>query len=275
MKLLALSLGLLAVFSSTGNAAPTDTSDGCARSIAGQIINLFQSGQTGYNFAKCEKDSSGNGYASGIVNFTTRYGDALKVIEIFKQSSDYDGEFDDYMDTLQSYADKESGSTSGLSKYCDAWEKAANSSRSFWSAQDSVAYTEYQEPALNLAKRIGVQLEITHAVMYDTAIMEGPGSGKHSLGGIYDATNAEFNASQPSTSSTNDLLVNNKYRVDEIVWLKEFLKSRESLSESDSSDSIKTYTELINNGEYNWESGKVVIKGPDGDDTTVKCNYLS
>ncbi|KAJ2645962.1 hypothetical protein IWW40_005756 [Coemansia sp. RSA 1250] len=274
MKLVALSLGLLAAFSDIGNAAPTSaSSDSCTRSIAGQIINLFQSGQTGYNFAKCEKDSSGNGYASGIVNFTTRNGDALKVIESYRQSSDYNGEFDEFMDTLKSYAKKGSKSTSGLSGYCDAWEKAADN-RSFWSAQDGVAYIEYQEPALNLAKRIGVKMEITQAVMYDTAIMDGPGSSKHSLGGIFDATNAKFNASQPDPDSDNNLLVNNMYQVGEIIWLKEFLKTRESLSESDSSYSIETYNELINSGKYDWSSGEVTVKSSDGDNVTIKCNYL-
>ncbi|KAJ2496711.1 hypothetical protein GGH96_005633, partial [Coemansia sp. RSA 1972] len=261
---------LIAAFSGAGHAAPVTEYSNCVDAIVMQLISLFQTGSVGQNFANCGKDDDGSGYASGIVNFTTRNGDALKVIEKFKTYSNYTGEFDDYMDTLQEYADSESGSTKNLDGYCDAW-KAASEKTNFWTAQGNVVYNDYNVPSQEYVDEIGIKFSVTRAVLYDTAIVNGLGSGKSSLGGIFKATNAVFD-SDVTGSSGNSVTVNDEYKVDEYVWLQKFLDIRESKS-SAGSKNIEAYRSIVTRNDLNW-SDSVTVTDSDGEDVVIKCNYL-
>ncbi|KAJ1852766.1 hypothetical protein IW147_004001 [Coemansia sp. RSA 720] len=270
MKFSALSIGLIAAFSGAGHAAPVTDYGNCVNAIVMQLISLFQTGSTAQNFANCGKDDDGSGYASGIINFTTRNGDALKVIKAYMTNSDYKGEFDDYMDTLEEYADSGSKSTKNLDGYCDAW-KTASENTAFWSAQTSVVYNEYNAPTQEYVDEIGIKFSVTRAVLYDTAIVDGIGSGKSSLGGIFKATNAVFK-SDVTGSSGNSVTVNDKYEVDEYVWLQKFLDIREQKS-SAGRKNIEAYRSIVTRNDLNW-SDSVTVTDSDGDDVVIKCNYI-
>ncbi|KAJ2645961.1 hypothetical protein IWW40_005755, partial [Coemansia sp. RSA 1250] len=131
--------------------------------------------------------------------------------------------------------------------------------------------SEYQQPALDLAKKIGAQLAITQAALYNTSVVDGPGDGSSNVGGISDATNAKFSETGLE-AITNDVLIDNKYRVDEIVWLKELLKSRKNLSEAESSENIQIYTKAVDNDQYQWGFQKVSFEGLDSEIFTVDCS---
>ncbi|KAJ2845491.1 hypothetical protein IWW36_004762 [Coemansia brasiliensis] len=152
----------------------------CASNIATSALNVFQTQSTEFNSGQCSKDSGGSGYVLGIVHLTTRYGDALAIIKKSQQSSYYNGEVDDHIDTPQSYDGKESGSTSGITK------------------------------------EIGIQLAIIQAVLYDTSTVDSQSDSSGNLGGIFYATNAKVNASESEFLPT-DALVSNKYRGNEAV----------------------------------------------------------
>ncbi|KAJ1841797.1 hypothetical protein LPJ70_004084, partial [Coemansia sp. RSA 2708] len=227
------------------------------------LISLYQTGST--------EDDNGSGYASGIINFTTRNGDALKVIQAYKGMTYYAGEFDEFMSTLESYAEEESGSTEGLDGYCDAWKTAANNTE-FWNAQSSVVYNDYEQPTFTYINQIGIKYSVTHAALYDTAIVDGLGSSSSSLGGMFKATNKAF-TEDVNGASGNNVTINGKYHVDEYVWLAKFLDIRESKSSSKNVEAYKSMLES-DGSVKDWSSG-VTVKGPDGDDVTIKCNYIS
>ncbi|KAJ2274545.1 hypothetical protein J3F81_002198 [Coemansia sp. RSA 371] len=269
MKFSALSLGLIAAFSGAGHAAPVTEYNSCINSVALQMISLFQTGSTGLSYADCRKDSDGSGYASGIISFTTRHGDALKVIQEFRTTGSYKGEFDEYMDTLEEYADSGSRSTKNLDGYCDAWNAAADNFE-FRLAQFTIVYDKYDVPSQEYIDEIGIKLSVTRAVLYDTAIVDGLGSSKSTLGGIFKATNNAFD-SDVTGESGNSVTVNGKYQVDEAIWLEKFLDIREKNS-SAGRKNIEAYRSIIMRNELNW-SDSVTVTDSDGDDVVINCDF--
>ncbi|KAJ2138749.1 hypothetical protein IW136_003037 [Coemansia sp. RSA 678] len=270
MKFSALSLGLIAAFSGAGHAAPVPEYNICITSVALQMISLFETGSIGLNYGNCRKDSDGSGYASGIISFTTRHGDALKVIKEFMTTGNYNGEFDEYIDTLEEYADSGSRSTKNLDGYCDAWDAAAADSFEFRLAQSSIVYDKYDSPSQEYIDEIGIKLSVTRAVLYDTAIVGGLGSSKSTLGGIFKATNDAFD-SDVSGESGNSVTVNGKYQVDEVVWLEKFLDIRKKNSRGGHKN-IEAYRSIITRNDLNW-SDSVTITDSDGDDVVINCDF--
>ncbi|KAJ2400571.1 hypothetical protein GGI23_001951, partial [Coemansia sp. RSA 2559] len=168
----------------------------CASNIVESLTSLLQNGKPSLNFGQCAKDSSSNGYSAGIINFSTGNGDAWQVVKLYMHSSGYGGEFDAYADVIDTYASKGSGSsTSGLSGFCPAWEKAANSSNNniFFECQDSVLSSNYFSPATTAANGLGIKFDVTKAAILDSAIMDGPGDDSSSLGGIMVAVANSIN----------------------------------------------------------------------------------
>ncbi|KAJ1667895.1 hypothetical protein IW140_005694 [Coemansia sp. RSA 1813] len=242
----------------------------CGAQIAASLNNLLQSGQEGINFAQCSKDNSGNGYAAGMINFTTGSGDAWNVVKVYMGSKGYGGEFDAFADDIDTYVKGTGGKTSGFSGFCTAWVKAAdNPSNAFWNAQSSVLGSTYYEPAMAFAGDLGVSLDVTKAAIYDSAIVDGPDDGGSSVGGIIDATNKGIDQ-DISGSSGNTLTINGKYKVDEIKWLQLFLKQR---TETNSSDKVNaaSYNAIIDEGTYNWDSDSITALDYNGKKHTIKC----
>ncbi|KAJ2091802.1 hypothetical protein IW138_001491, partial [Coemansia sp. RSA 986] len=241
----------------------------CAAEITESLNNLLQSGQEGINFAQCSKDNSGNGYAAGMINFTTGSGDAWNVVKVYMDSDGYDGEFDAFANDIDTYVKGTGGQTSGLGGFCTAWGKAANNGSAFWNAQSSVLTSTYYNPAMKLAGKLGASFDVTKAAIYDSAIMDGPGNGGSSVGGIIDATNENIN-NNTSGSSGNTLTINGKYKVDEIKWLQIFLKQRTETN-SDNQANADSYNAIIDDGNYNWDGDSITALDDSGDKHKIKC----
>ncbi|KAJ1645742.1 hypothetical protein LPJ64_002719, partial [Coemansia asiatica] len=52
---------------------------GCAKSIALQITNIYENGDTKFHYDYCENLHDGRGYTAGIVGFCTGTADAWEV----------------------------------------------------------------------------------------------------------------------------------------------------------------------------------------------------
>ncbi|KAJ2531891.1 hypothetical protein EV175_007191, partial [Coemansia sp. RSA 1933] len=157
--------------------------------------------------------------------------------------------------------------TSGFSGFCSAWKKAADNT-AFWTAQESVISSTYYTPAMKLAGKLGVSLDVTKAAIYDSAIVDGPDDDSTSVGGIIDATNNSIN--EDISGSSNHTIMVNGYKVDEIKWLELFLKQRESIN-SDDKANVASYNYIISNGDYSWSSGSITALDDSGNKRTIKC----
>ncbi|KAJ2847987.1 hypothetical protein IWW36_003560 [Coemansia brasiliensis] len=247
--------------------AGTNTTFTCSDFISWEIVNLFQSGAPGSHTARCAKDNGEGGYASGFINFATAYGDAYKVVKDFIKTENYSGEFDKYLDVLEDYAKTGNGSTEGLDGYCEAWEKSSFNG-DFYQSQVNVAWTEYNIPSQKYANELNAQFGITRAVLYDTAIVNGPGDSEGSLGGLVQSTNEQFSKNKSGDSESS--LSVNSYKVDEIVWLKKFLETRLKKNGSSDKDTVDAYLYIIDKQNYDLKP-PVEIPGPNGTMHTLDC----
>ncbi|KAJ2373019.1 hypothetical protein IW150_003827, partial [Coemansia sp. RSA 2607] len=241
------SSGLVAsafLFSSLVQAGLSD----CSKNLAFQLTNVFQIGTIKFQYGNCEVDDEGHGYAAGIANFCTGTGDAWQVIQEYHNYTGGNDEFTKYDKILAERAKENSGSTSGLSGYCDAWQHAVVSQK-FWSAQGAVFDKLYFTPSQTFADNLGLKLSVSQAALYDTAISRGTSDNTGSLGNIIKLTNAAITTDYSGDS--NSTLKINGHSVDEIQWLSKFLTIRAKY-EDDGTDNvhIRSFQYIIDKKEY-------------------------
>ncbi|KAJ1721314.1 hypothetical protein LPJ53_004138 [Coemansia erecta] len=231
------------------NFAQAGLSD-CPKNLAFQLTNVFQIGTIKFQYGNCEVDDDGHGYAAGIANFCTGTGDAWEVIQEYHNYTGGNDVFTQYDKVLAQRAEDESGSTSGLSGYCDAWQSAVTSQK-FWSAQGAIFDKLYFTPSQTFADNLGLKLSVSQAALYDTAISRGASNSTGSLGGIIKSTNAAFTAN--TSGDSNSTLKINGYSVDEIKWLSKFLTIRAKY-EDDGAKSVNvlSFQYIISKKEYVW-----------------------
>ncbi|KAJ2787305.1 hypothetical protein GGI15_000855 [Coemansia interrupta] len=234
------------LFSSLAQAGLSD----CSKNLAFQLTNVFQIGTIKFQYGNCEVDDGGHGYVAGIANFCTGTGDAWDVIQEYHNYTGGNDVFTQYDKVLAQRAKDESGSTAGLSGYCDAWQSAVTSQK-FWSAQGAIFDKLYFNPSQNFADNLGLKLSVSQAALYDTAISRGSSNSTGSLGGIIKSTNAAFTANTPGDS--NSTLKINGYSVDEIKWLSKFLTIRAKYEDKGAkSVNVLSFQYIIDKKEYVW-----------------------
>ncbi|KAJ1665821.1 hypothetical protein EV178_002822 [Coemansia sp. RSA 1646] len=247
------------------NADPTYL-NACASRIAESLNNLLQTGQASSNYVQCTKDSSGNGYTAGIINFSTSNGNAWQVVNKYMASDSYGGEFDTYANEIDMYAKDGSSSTNSLDGFCSAWGKAANNAtHAFINSQNDILNTNYFSPAAKAANSLGIKLDVTKAAILDSAIMD----GSSSLGRIMLDTNNSINSTIEGNSG-NYVMLYGLYKIDEIEWLKLFLKQRQKENSSDMPN-VASYNYIIENNPYNWDGIYIAALDSSGEKIVISC----
>ncbi|KAJ1965917.1 hypothetical protein GGI12_000438 [Dipsacomyces acuminosporus] len=253
---------------------------GCAKSIAFQITNIYENGNTSFHYDYCEDIKDGRGFTSGIVGFTTATADAWVVIQEYHRLTGGKDAMAKYDAILQRLAKSGSDSTSDLSGYCDTWKALGSSDAKFRAAQDKIRDDMYFDPAQKYADRLGLRLSITQGQLYDTGVQHGTGSSSDSLGNLIKLTSDSFSSDAPGASNST-LDINGK-KVDEIVWLKKFLEIRandlKNPREKENGSGywaktlyrIKSYQHAVDKQEYVWTSSVEVLDN-DGNPTKVSC----
>ncbi|KAJ2080973.1 hypothetical protein H4R24_002690 [Coemansia sp. RSA 988] len=269
----------------TLNAATSAALCGCSRDIALRITNVYENGDTEFHYDYCENLQDGRGFTAGISGYCTGTGDAWQVIQQYHKLTGGKDDFSIMDMTLQKYSDSGSDSTIGLENYCKVWTKLGKSDSRFQQAQDIVRNKLYYNPSQKYADDLGLQLDISRAQMYDTAIEHGTSEDADGLEALINYTNAKFTKDSPGDSKST-LSINGK-QVDEIVWLTMFLKVREDDLKNPKETynqggnywaqtvyRTKSYKYAIEQGEYMF-SNSVKILDNDGQPMTVTCNISS
>ncbi|KAJ1807378.1 hypothetical protein LPJ56_006250, partial [Coemansia sp. RSA 2599] len=238
--------------------------------LAIQLTNVFQIGQISFQYSNCEKDNEGKGYVAGIANFCTGTGDAWDVVQAYHELTGGNDSFTKLDDVLAERAKSGSGSTSGLSEFCDTWQSLALDNK-FWSAQGTVFDKLYFSPSQKHADNLGLTLSVSQAALYDTAISLGAGDEKGSLGGIIEETNKSITEDVSDGDSGSTLTING-HKIDEIEWLNKFLEVRaEYEDEGTSNISILSYKYIIEKKEYKWDH-EIEVLNNEGDVGSVTCD---
>ncbi|KAJ2847988.1 hypothetical protein IWW36_003561 [Coemansia brasiliensis] len=271
MKFVAISLGILASLSYIGSVDAKPTVEYCSYYISLQMTNLYQTGTTGSFISRCSQDYFRKGISAGFINFSTARGDALEVIKTFQKSSNYAGEFDQYIDVLEKYANTGSGSTEGLDGYCNAWKKACENP-DFFSAQSQVNYSWYSKRSKQYADMFGLKYGISRAVLYDTAVSNDVYTNGTCLGLVLAATNAQF--SRNTYGNSGSTLKINGYDVDEMIWLARLLEMRLAMNDEWDVQNVNAFLDAIDQGEYDWYPSFNNFLGPGGKRYNLNCNAL-
>ncbi|KAJ2236036.1 hypothetical protein IWW45_002101 [Coemansia sp. RSA 485] len=253
---------------------------GCAKSLALQITNIYENGDTKFHYDYCENLHDGRGFTAGIVGFCTGTSDAWEVIKVYHKLTGGNDAFSPLDKRLEQLADNESDSTSGISDYCKIWENLAKSDSRFRQAQDTIRDETYIDPSQKQADQLGLRFSISQAQLYDTGVQHGTGNDADGLGGLIKRTNSKFK-SDASGDSGSTLNING-HKVDEIVWLKKFLDVRtDDLKHPREEENrggnywaqtvyrVKSYRYAIDKKEYSWD-GSVQVLDNDGKPTTVR-----
>ncbi|KAJ2309691.1 hypothetical protein IWW54_003597, partial [Coemansia sp. RSA 2705] len=172
MKFSLIATGLIASLSAVSGSLINIGSGDCAFLTASKIVNLVNLGQTEGNACKCAVGKNGSGIVAGLANFSTKNGDLLQVVEQFTQTSGYLGEFDGVLATLKQVASSATGTVAGLDGLCDAWTKASDN-KDFYSSQLKVSELLYKLPVTKLIAELGAKNQLTQAVLFDTALLQG------------------------------------------------------------------------------------------------------
>ncbi|KAJ2722907.1 hypothetical protein GGI07_002983 [Coemansia sp. Benny D115] len=281
--LFTLSFSKLALLAVPFLAAVSDASFcGCTKSIALQVTNIYENGDTKFHYDYCENLKDGRGFTAGIAGFCSGTGDGWDVIQEYHRLTGGSDEFSSMDSYLKKYADSGSDSTTGITNYCKVWEKLGKNDANFRKAQDTIRDRLYVAPVEKYINTLGIKLSITKGQLYDTGIEHGTGTDADGLGSLISNTNAAFK-SDASGDSGSTLNING-HKVDEVVWLKKFFDIREEdLKHPKEADNqggnywastlyrVESYKYALDQKQYNW-GNSVKFLDNDGKPTTVTCS---
>ncbi|KAJ2486057.1 hypothetical protein IWW37_005742 [Coemansia sp. RSA 2050] len=253
---------------------------GCDKTIALEITNIYENGDTAFHYNYCEDINDGRGLTSGIAGFCTGTGDAWLVIQEYHKLTGGKDQMSTFDSVLAEYAITGNNSTSGLSGYCSVWTKLGLSDAKFKQAQDTIRDSLYMDPAMDYAKQLGLKTSIAQGQLYDAGIQHGASDGPDGLGGMIKRTNALVTTDEVGDSGST--LAINGHKIDEIAWLNKFLGVRADVLSNPQEPTnmsgawaktlyrIKSYQFAVNAREYNWTDSVRVLDN-DGKPTTVTC----
>ncbi|KAJ1724465.1 hypothetical protein LPJ61_005735, partial [Coemansia biformis] len=254
---------------------------GCSKDIALRITNVYENSDTQFHYDYCEDLKDGRGITAGIAGFCTGTADAWEVIQEYHKLTGGNDGFSPMDGTLAKLAASGSESTAGISSYCDVWKKLGASDKKFQQAQDTLRDKLYYFPSQASADSVGLKLDISRGMLYDTGIEHGTGNDLDGLLTLVAETSKSFTSDQ-SGKSPNTLNING-HKVDEIVWLKKFIEIRTAdLTNPKEKDNqggnywaqttyrTKSYSYIIDQGQFMFGSS-VKILDNDGNPMTVKC----
>jgi chitosanase len=177
------------------------------RARADRLIAVFENGVPELQYGYAEVLGDGRGITAGRAGFTSGTGDLLEVVERYTAAVP-DNPLAGYLPRLGQLAKRESGATSGLRGFVKAWRVLVDDP-ALRQAQDSVIDEYYYDPAMRYADDLGVELALSRAVLYDTAVQHGDGDDP-------DGVSALIERAGPSPADG----------VDERTWLRFFLRER-------------------------------------------------
>ncbi|KAJ2796669.1 hypothetical protein H4R21_004621 [Coemansia helicoidea] len=214
----------------------------CSKDIALRITNVYENSDVKFHYDYCENIKDGRGFTAGIAGFCTGTADAWEVIQEYHKLTGGKDAFSPMDRALAKLAKSGSASTSSIKSYCKVWSKLGLTDPRFRRAQDTIRDRLYFVPSQKTADKLGLQLHVSRSFLYDTGIQHGTGDDRDGLDALIARTNKAFTA--PAAGNSSSTLAINGKKVDEVVWLKKFIKVRQ--------DDLKNPREAYNRAGNAW-----------------------
>jgi chitosanase len=193
-----------------GCGAQTGLNAPAKKEIAQEIVSSAENstlnwrGQYGYIEYNVEGNRAENrGYTGGLIGFTSRTGDMLDLVRLYKRLEPPTRVLTKFLPALRRV--EGTPSRKGLGRRFErAWERAAHG-RTFRIAQGYERDRVYFCPAVRAGRADGIGT-LGQFVYYDALVMHGPGSNRDSFGGI--RREAQERAAPPSEGGDESAYLN-------------------------------------------------------------------
>jgi len=183
------------------------------RPRADALISFFENSTTDLQYGYAEALGDGRGITAGRAGFTSGTGDLVLVVQGLVDADPFNP-LATFLPELRRLAQEWSADVSGLDGFEEAWAAQANDPP-MRAAQDAVVDELYFLPSQAIADELGVDLSLTRAAIYGTAIQHGIGEDPDGLPAlVFEATTTA--GGSPASG------------VDEAVWLRAFLAARKA-----------------------------------------------
>ena len=196
---------------------------------AAQITSTFENSTTELQYDYAENIGDGRGITAGRAGFTSGTSDLLLLVRRYTEAKP-DNPLAGYLPALE--AVNGTDSEEGLDGFTDAWAQAA-ADPAHRKLQDDLVDELYFEPAMALAREVGITTALGQAIMWDTMIQHGRG-GENGTTAIIEETKATMGGDATGN---------------EAPWLTAFLDARlHHLGHAydDSSDADASSTSRVN-----------------------------
>lgn len=158
------------------------------RRVAREMVNVFEYSSTSARYNRCDNLGDGRGLTCGEVGFTTSSTEVRDVVVAYTGQA-AGNPLVRHLARLRELADRGSASTSGLEGFAEDWARAAEDPR-FRAVQDAVADRLTYDPALAIARRLGIRTPLGVAILFDSAVQHGTSDDPDGLPALVSATDA-------------------------------------------------------------------------------------
>lgn len=184
----AATAGAPATLPDPGCGAATGLNASAKKEIAQELVSSAENstldwrGQYGYIEYNVEGNRAENrGYTGGLIGFTSRTGDMLELVRLYKRLDPPSDRLTRFLPALRRVDGTPSRRGLGH-RFVAAWKHAADG-HAFKLAQDHERDRVYFCPAVRAGRSDGLGT-LGQFIYYDALVMHGPGSNRDSFGGI-------------------------------------------------------------------------------------------
>lgn len=215
--------------------------------IAEKLTSLFENSSFDLKYDYAEALGDGRGITAGRAGFTTATGDLLDVVKKYTHLKPHNI-LQKYLPELEKLAKSESADTHKLKGLVQDWSKASKDP-DFKKVQDQVVDETYYSPAMNYCEKLGLNSNISKAIIYDTIIQHGEGDDPDGLKAIINSTEKKMGGKPKSLEQ-------------EKKWIQTFIAERRKILAhahdpetrsvwADSVGRCDAFSYLLKNNNYN------------------------
>lgn len=156
------------------------------RDTINQLVSVLMHDTPVLQYDRVVDQHDGRGYVMGRGDFATADGAALLVVDSY-EAAEPGNPLVGFLPRLRTLASTRSSETTDLPEFAAAWRLASRDA-AFRRAQDEAMSRFFFTPAVNAAAAAGVDSPLAVAILFDTAVQHGTGTGADSFAEVLRRT---------------------------------------------------------------------------------------